>query len=268
MGKSNHEAEYNNLTREELAALGKRSAEGDLAARNTLILAHMDLVDQILPLYGGQGVDDEDLFQEGCYGLIEAVDRYDYTKDVLLTTYATHWIRKRMGLALISQNMKTPINIPSDKIYYALRRYTRCRLDLTDAHGRTPSIEEIAAALRISVEKAKTINQYFFAFTNLDVDSREEGDARPRFTPVRNCAPSAEEEAFDIFFRTEFPISVAQLTLRQREILSRRCGFTPSGEPETIEQVAAAMHVSRQTVCTDYMAAINALRKSLSEDSD
>lgn len=268
MSSRRYESERKNYTMEELASLGKRSAEGDLAARNELVLSHMYLVEQILPQFRGKGVDADDLFQEGCYGLIEAVDRYDYTKGIRLSTYAAHWIRKRMGLALISQNMKSPINIPSDKIYYALRRYTRCRFDLTEAYGRPPTTEEIAAELNVPVKKVVDINRYIFSFNSLDIDKRTDGSSRPQFTPKACCVPSAEDEAFSLVFRTELPVPAANLTPRQREILSRRCGFTPSGEPQTIEAVSAALHISTETVRTDYNAALNKLRKAFKENPE
>lgn len=268
MSSRTYEIERKNFTKGELASLGKRCAEGDAAAREELILSHMYLVEQIVPFYQEKGVDKDDLFQEGCYGLIEAVDRYDYTKGIRLSTYAAHWIRKRMGLALISQNMKCPINILSDKIYYALRRFARCRLDLTDANGRTPSTEELAAALDVSVKKVEQIHKYVFSFETFDDDSWEEGNTPPRFRPVLHCSLSAEEEAFDQVFRTDLPIPVANLTLRQREILSRRCGFTPSGVPETIEAVAAAMHISIETVRLEYNTALNTLRKAFEKNPE
>jgi len=88
--------EYKHLSLEELQALGKRSSEGDLDARETLILSHLGLVNLVLQEYTGKGTDTEDLYQEGCYGLILAVDNYDYRRGTRLSTYAVYWIRKRM----------------------------------------------------------------------------------------------------------------------------------------------------------------------------
>lgn len=268
MSNPKHEVEYENLTMEDLASLGKRSAEGDLAAREELILSHLNLVEQQVAFFRGQGVDDEDLFQEGSYGLIEAVDRYDYTRGTRLSSFAISWIRKRMSLAILSQSMKSPITFGVEKVYYALRRYSRCYSELGIQYGRQPTTKEIAAALNISEQAVREISRNLFSFTNLDEDRMDKGDPRPKFTPIRHCAPSAEEEAFNTIFRTEFPFSDVRLTPRQREIISRRCGFTPSGEPESVNQIAATLHISTETVRLDYKKALNTLHKALLQNSE
>ena len=55
------------------------------------------------------GVSDEDLISEGTIGLIEAVNRFDYTRGFRLLTYSKFWIRRYLNLAVqnhISKNYR------------------------------------------------------------------------------------------------------------------------------------------------------------------
>lgn len=80
------------LTHEEQAEIGQRYMETkDPALRNRLITANLRLVVKIAKEYKSRDV--LDLVQEGAFGLCEAVDRWDPTRGVHLTTYASWWVR-------------------------------------------------------------------------------------------------------------------------------------------------------------------------------
>ena len=51
----------------------------------------------------GAGVSQADLFQEGCVGLIVAVERFDYARGFRFSTYALFWIRAYVGAATAGQ---------------------------------------------------------------------------------------------------------------------------------------------------------------------
>jgi len=61
----------------------------DLAAREQLIEQYMSLVRSLARRYSYRGEQLDDLVQIGSIGLIKAIDRFDLTRGVELTTYAT-----------------------------------------------------------------------------------------------------------------------------------------------------------------------------------
>ena len=63
--------------------------EGDVAAREQLIEQYMSLVRSLARRYSYRGEQLEDLVQIGAIGLIKAIDRFDLSRGVELTTYAT-----------------------------------------------------------------------------------------------------------------------------------------------------------------------------------
>lgn len=85
------------MSNEELCVLAKG---GDTEARNQLLQANLSFVQkQANKIYGQSGsgrIDVDDLIQEGCFGLMEAIDRFDPERGTKFLTYAVWWIRKFM----------------------------------------------------------------------------------------------------------------------------------------------------------------------------
>ena len=101
-----------------------RMRQGDRAARERLIVSHLRLVVSVAKEYGDTGLDLLDLIQEGNIGLIEAVDRYDPSRGVRLSTYARWWIRKAIGQAIEKQSQV--IRIPA-YLFRAIVRFQRLK---------------------------------------------------------------------------------------------------------------------------------------------
>ena len=91
------------LTAEEERIYLKRSAEGDLEARNILIERNLRLVAHIMKKYYSQSADQEDLISIGTIGLIKAVSTYDMTKGSRLATYAARCIDNELLMMLRSR---------------------------------------------------------------------------------------------------------------------------------------------------------------------
>ncbi len=126
----------------------KLAHEGDKKARDTLIEENMGLVRSIVKRFVGRGVEAEDLFQIGTIGLIKAVDKFDLSYQVQLSTYAVPMISgeiKRFlrddGILKVSRSLKET----------AMRAYG-VRERLEKEWGREPTVKEIAEELQIPTE--------------------------------------------------------------------------------------------------------------------
>ena len=84
------------LTAEEERIYLKRSAEGDLEARNILIERNLRLVAHIMKKYYSQSADQEDLISIGTIGLIKGISTFDASKGARLATYAARCVENAM----------------------------------------------------------------------------------------------------------------------------------------------------------------------------
>jgi len=88
------------LTREQERDLVRRWAMGDLRARDELVLAHHGLVVGIATSLTKDVVERQELIQEGELALMQALERFDYSRGTRLSTYAFASIRWAMVHAL------------------------------------------------------------------------------------------------------------------------------------------------------------------------
>lgn len=89
--------EYRSLSREEELKLAKKYREtGDQEAAFQMVTANLMLVVKIAFEFRTQFQNMLDLIQEGNYGLLRAVKKFDPFKGARLSTYATYWIRAYM----------------------------------------------------------------------------------------------------------------------------------------------------------------------------
>lgn len=236
------------LSLDECLELGRRCAEGDLAARERLIVSHLYLIDDVLFTFENKGVDTEDLFQEGCYGLLRAVDLYDYKRGVRFNTYAVHWIRKFMRQALRNQSIDRPVVLKDDD-FWLLMKVCSVMAHWSQEYGRKPTNEEIAKELNITVEKTTKLLRFSEPFIKIDNSLYQDGN-RP--IPV----PSAEE----IFFDNFLCLDDVALTQREKVILFRHLGFSDSKKEEALKEIAASMQLSHETIRLDYRSALQKIK--------
>lgn len=80
-------------SKEEEAALIKKARNGDTDARDRILLANVPFVVYASSRYDKCGLSKEDLVQTGVMGLIIALDKFDFSKNVRFITFASNWVR-------------------------------------------------------------------------------------------------------------------------------------------------------------------------------
>jgi RNA polymerase primary sigma factor len=97
------------------------------AARNELVRCNVRLVVSVARYYRGRGLPMEDVIQNGILGLNRAAEKYDPTRDIRFSTYATLWIKQAIQRGFTSGS--TAIRVPSTvaaaraKVRAAMLRY-------------------------------------------------------------------------------------------------------------------------------------------------
>ncbi len=102
------------LSANEQIELAQRIEQGDEQARAEMIAANLRLVVHWARRYQGRGVDLVDLVQEGTFGLMRAVEKFDWRRGFKFSTYATWWIRQSLQRAV--QSKGRAIRLPEDAV--------------------------------------------------------------------------------------------------------------------------------------------------------
>ena len=105
---------YPLLSADAQVELAKRIEQGDQEAREQMIGSNLRLVVHWARRYQGRGVDLVDLVQEGTFGLMRAVEKFDWRKGFRFSTYATWWIRQALQRAV--QSKGRAIRLPEDAL--------------------------------------------------------------------------------------------------------------------------------------------------------
>lgn len=126
-------------TTEELLALelaGER-------ARQRFVRANLGLVAGLASGSASRsGLPRDELFQEGCLGLVIAVARFDHRRGMRFSTYAVYWIRARLGDAVLRRLGGLPL--PALRAEQ-LRAARAAEDELVQTLGRDVTAAEIAA---------------------------------------------------------------------------------------------------------------------------
>lgn len=125
-----------------------RVKEGDVKARDELIKGNMKLVLSVVQRFTGRKEELDDLFQIGCIGLIKAIDNFDISQNVQLSTYAVPMIIGEIRRYLRDNNSIRVSRSIRDTAYKALQARER----LNQKGVGDPTADQIAKELGISKE--------------------------------------------------------------------------------------------------------------------
>ena len=133
------------LTNEEMLELFDKIKKGDPFAREDLINGNLKLVLSILRKFNGKVDNLDDLFQVGCLGLVKAIDNFDTSYDVKLSTYACPMIEGEIKRYLRDNNTIRISRSIKDLAYKTLKLKEELSVS-----GREPTNKEVADHLGVT----------------------------------------------------------------------------------------------------------------------
>ena len=113
----------------------------------------------------------EDCLQEACFGLWEAVQHYETSKNVRFMTFAQYWIKQSVQRYL--ENCGSTVRIPTHA-RAKMSRIRKATSQLRQEQGKEPTVAEIAALLGVSVEEVQEIQGYMQSVVSLDTPIAED----------------------------------------------------------------------------------------------
>jgi RNA polymerase sigma factor (sigma-70 family) len=210
--------------RDDFDEVVRRAQAGDPQAREELIDRLLPLVNSIARGYRAAGLERGDLVQEGCVGVLRALQRFDPSRGVPFSVYAALWIRQ--ALQELRSDFLRPVRLPPK----ALRQLAQ----LKSAHYRIYADEHRDASLA----ELSTL-------TGIDLDQveallRADAGARSSDEPIGGLegeigtlgdlledplSNDQYEEALDGIAGQQLRALLGHLTDRERDVIDSRFGF-------------------------------------------
>lgn len=233
---------YPLLTAEEERELALRCAQGDEEAIRALVNANLRLVVSIAKEYTGRGVPLMDLIQEGSIGLLAAAKKFDYTRELRFSTYATKWIRQSVGRCLAQHS--GVIRVPThtgEKMRKVLATQNR----LTQELERPPTEAEIAESTGLTAEQVRKLLDLVPETCSLDAPTGEDGDTSLGGLLRDSTVEAPEKEVVRQELETTMQTLLDQLPERQRKLVSMRFGLE-DGVCHSLDEIGREFGVSRE----------------------
>ena len=236
-------------------------AEAAREAKNRLVEANLRLVVHLARSAATRTtLSITDLLQEGNLGLLDAVERYRAESNKTFGAYATWWVRRAMNRAI---NDHTRVLRLSGELYAAIQKMQLAQRTLTQTLGRAPSRSEIAAATGLSVEQIEEAQRAASQPLSLDKPTGSEEGTTEFGDTLEGDEEATEARSERLETGRAMTALLQNLPDRDRAVLSLRFGLGDyeADGPQTVDDVAARLQLSRERVHDIEVRALRKLRK-------
>ncbi|MET8859587.1 RNA polymerase sigma factor SigF [Streptomyces sp. NPDC004579] len=207
--------------------------------RNQLVRMHLPLVEHLARRFRNRGEPLDDLTQVATIGLIKSVDRFDPERGVEFSTYATPTVVGEIKRHFRDKGWAVRVPRRLQELRLAL---TTATAELSQLHGRSPTVHELAEKLAISEEEVLEGLESANAYSTLSLDVPDTDDESPAVADTLG----AEDEALEgVEYRESLKPLLEDLPPREKRILLLRF-FGNMTQSQIAQEVGISqMHVSR-----------------------
>jgi RNA polymerase sporulation-specific sigma factor len=239
------------LKGDETIALFKKYQDGDEQAKNEIINGNLKLVLSILKQFNGKGYNLDDLFQVGVIGLIKAIDNFDLSYGLMLSTYAVPLIIGEIK-RYIRDNTSVRVSRSVKDLAYQIIKF---KDEYTISSGHVPTNEEISHELGIDeYQIAYALDSLKDPVSLFEPIYNDGGDTIYLHDQIADKKDLNQDKDMLISMRK----ALQQIKTREKDILMERfiMGHTQM-------EIASTMGISQAQVSRIEKTAIKSLRKMI-----
>jgi RNA polymerase primary sigma factor len=249
-------AQFPLLTKHEEQVLARRIERGDEAAKQRMVESNLRLVVSIAKRYRGQGVAFLDLIQDATLGLIRAVEKFDWRRDLKFSTYATWWIQQaaQRSVANGARTIRLPVHLGE-----RIRTVDRAARELEARLGREPTVAELAQRTRLTPEQVGEALRLRPQPVSISTATGERGDTELGDT-VADAEPEPADQVATALGAGRLRDAVGLLPPQGRRVIELRYGLDGS-DPISVEATARELGLNRSRVRRIEAQAMEILRR-------
>jgi len=236
----------------------------DVQAARELVMSHLRFVVHIARSYGGYGLAEADLIQEGNVGLMKAVKRFDPSKGVRLVSFAVHWIKAEIHEFILRnwRIVKVATTKAQRKLFFNLRGAKKSLAWLTAEEAKAVA-DDLGVDVREVQRMEGRLTSRDLAFDGPGDADDDEAWQSPQYfleDTAADPARSVEDSEWQADEQGRLHAAIADLDERSRDILARRW---LTDDKATLHELAAEYGVSAERIRQLEQAAMKKIRGQL-----
>ena len=223
-----------------------RAQKGDIYARNLLIEKNIPLIQKIAnKSIQSSALSNSDLIQEGIFGLITAIEKFNPEIGAKFATYASWWIKQAMFKAISEQSYA--YNIPV-YIQETLSRYKKTKQQMEQESQKEVSKSDVAKKLNMTEEK---IDTFLNAFTKtLSIESGASLTDNKELTLaeiIEDEKQNVERTVVDNELKQDIMRALDILKEKERNVIVLRFGLEEK-QKKTLEEIGNSYGVTKECI--------------------
>lgn len=230
------EVQYQEL-RKDILAQGEK-------AKQELAQGNLRLVVSMAKKYAGKKMSLLDIIQEGNYGLMRAINKFDYNKGFKFSTYATWWIRQSISRAIAEQDrtIRVPVHMVDN-----LNKFKRAYSKLVQELGYEPDKKLVAKKFKTSLEQVEEYLKLAQDTVSLDTPVGENEDTLLVDMLEDRCSDTLEESYQNKTMNSELYKALDTLTNKEKVVIEMRYGLI-DGTTYSFDEIGAVYGVTRERI--------------------